>query len=174
MENRITRKVDGLVSQFKQDIKLWFEQNEVDISGKCSKSDFLKFIFDHNTGNLTKDDFQKRKRVKNSVPTQIRCCAKRANGEQCTRRKKNENEFCGTHTKGTPYGKVETNLGEVSIVKKRDIWVQEIKGIQYFIDNERNIYNHEDIMNNKHNPSIICQYIKSDDDKYSIPQLECN
>ena len=162
MENSIVKKIDLSIAQFKQDVKGWFESNNADISGKSSKSDFLKFIFDHNTVNLSKEDFQRRKRVKNSIPTNIRCCAKRANGEQCTRRKKEECEYCGTHSKGSPYGKIECGLEEQTIVKKRDIWVQDIKGIQYFIDAESNVYSHEDILNNKTNPEIICQYIKDD------------
>jgi len=168
MENRITKKVDISIAQFKQDVKGWFETNNSDISGKCSKSDFLKFIFDHNTVNLSKDDFQRRKRVKNSVPSNIRCCAKRASGEQCTRRKKEECEYCGTHVKGSPYGKIECGPEELLSVKKREIWVQDIKGIQYFIDAESNVYSHEDILNNKTNPEIICQYIKDLNDNYAL------
>ena len=82
MENRITKKVDTHLFEFKNEVKIWFDKNECDISGKHTKSDFLKFIFDFNGISLSKDDFQKRKRIKNSVPIQIRCCAKRANGEQ--------------------------------------------------------------------------------------------
>ena len=99
MENRIGKKIDIHLSQFKNTIKDWFDNNDSDICGTCTRSDFLKFIFDYNGILLSKDDFQKRKRVKNSIPIQIRCCAKRANGEQCTRRKKNENDYCGTHCK---------------------------------------------------------------------------
>ena len=40
------------------------------------------------------------------VPSSERCMAKRANGEQCTRRKKQDSCYCGTHTKGTPHGTV--------------------------------------------------------------------
>ena len=37
---------------------------------------------------ICKDDLQKRKRIKNIVPSNDRCIALRANLEQCTRRKK--------------------------------------------------------------------------------------
>ena len=174
MESRITKKVDGLVTQFKEDIKTWFNENNTDVSGECSKSDFLKFIFDHNTGTLTKDDFTRRKRVKNVVASQIRCCAKRANGEQCTRRKKEDCDFCGTHVKGTPYGKVNNGVSEHSHIKKREIWVQDIKGIQYFIDSNYNVYNHNDILQNKTSPEVIGKYTKTDDGLYAIPDFELN
>ena len=72
---------------------------------------------------LSKEDFQKRKRVKNVVPQFERCGAKRANGEQCTRRKKDDSCFCGTHVKGTPHGEVSTTDDglkgiEVSVVSR--------------------------------------------------------
>ena len=47
-----------------------------------------KFVYEYEKLKLTKEDFMKRKRVKNMVPIQQRCLAKRANGEQCTRKKK--------------------------------------------------------------------------------------
>jgi hypothetical protein len=168
METRITRKVDTYLAEFKREMKEWFEINSSDISGKHTKSDFLKFIFDYNAINLSKEDFTKRKRVKNTVPTNLRCCAKRANGEQCTRHKKEEYDFCGTHIKGTPYGKMDCTVDEPILAKKRDVWVQDIKGIQYFIDNSGNVYNHNEVLANKVNPAIIAKYIKKND-IYSIP-----
>jgi len=171
MENRIGRKVDLYLSEFKNEIKQWFNKNNSDICGPCNQSDFLKFIFDYNGISLLKEDFQKRKRVKNSIPIQIRCCAKRANGEQCTRRKKGENEFCGTHCKGIPYGKIEHNQTDVSLSKQKKIWVQDIKGINYYIDEDGNIYDHEDVLSNKINPGIITQYTKDlVNDVYHIPE----
>lgn len=46
------------------------------------------FVYEYEKLKLTKEDFMKRKRVKNTVPIQQRCLAKRANGEQCTRKKR--------------------------------------------------------------------------------------
>ena len=170
MENRINKKVETQVGQFKQDVKQWFDDNNSAIS-ESKKSDFLKFIFDYQAIKLTTDDFQRRKRVKNVVPSSIRCCAKRANGEQCTRRKKDDDEYCGTHSKGTPYGKADNSESNSTTLKKCEVWVQEIKGIQYFIDNNFNVYNHEDILQNKTSPEVIGHYEKNGDD-YSVPQFE--
>ena len=169
MENRITKKVEIHLLEFKNAVKEWFDKNDCDILGKY-KSDFLKFIFDYNGIALSKDDFQKRKRVKNIVPIHTRCCAKRANGEQCTRRKKYEDDYCGTHIKGTPYGKIECNTCDIPVVNKKNVWVQGIKGISYFIDENTNVYNHEDILSNKKNPEIIAHYIKIGDNEYHIPE----
>lgn len=169
MENRIAKKIDAYLTEFKNDIKKWFELNDSNISGNYTKCDFLQFIFDYNALNLSNEDFTKRKRVKNVVPIQLRCCAKRANGIQCTRRKKENEEFCGTHIKGLPYGKVDCEAIEQLLQTKTNIWVQDIKGIQYFIDNNGNIYNHTDVLGNKINPGIIAQYVRNND-IYSIPE----
>lgn len=173
MEGRITKKVDAYVAEFKNEVKNWFDNNESEITGKHDKSDFLQFIFDFDGISLSKDDFQKRKRVKNIVASQIRCCAKRANGEQCTRRKKDNCDYCGTHIKGTPYGKIEADSIKIPLVKKKDIWVQDIKGINYFIDADNNIYDHEDVLANKFNPKILTTYIKdTETNEYHIPEYE--
>ena len=67
----------------------------------------IQYIYDYDRLTFNKEDFQKRKRVKNFVPIFDRCCAKRANEEQCTRRKKDGCEYCGTHLKGTPHGIID-------------------------------------------------------------------
>jgi hypothetical protein len=110
----------------------------------------------------------KRRRVKNAVTLSDRCCAKRASGEQCTRRKKDENEYCGTHLKGTPHGIVSTNEENKNITQKVEVWAQDIQGIIYYIDNKNNVYQTEDIIINKLNPNIIAKYEKKGE-IYSIP-----
>ena len=45
------------------------------------------------------------RRVWKIIPPGERCCGLRANGQQCTRRKKEgQDKYCGTHIKGTPHG----------------------------------------------------------------------
>lgn len=149
MEKRITNKVENYIGDFKKDVKEWFEENNFD------KSEFLKFVFDYENLSLGKDDFVKRKRSKNVVPTDTRCCGKRADGQQCTRKKKDGCEFCGTHIKGTPYGIVKSEYENTQKINKKTIWVQEIEGINYFVDEENNVYLHTEVMHNKVNPRII-------------------
>ena len=101
MEKRIKTKVDDYIATMKEDIKEYIIKN-TDNSEQFSE--LLKFIYEYDTLPLSKEDFTKRKRVKNTVPIYERCCAKRANGEQCTRRRKDSEMYCGTHIKGTPHG----------------------------------------------------------------------
>ncbi len=108
--------------------------------------------------------------MKNAVKMCEQCIAKRANGEQCTRKRKEENEYCGTHIKGIPHGVIEKEKGEKELLKKVEVWAQDIRGIMYYIDKEGNVYQTEDVHANKMNPKKIASYVKVGE-KYSIPEL---
>lgn len=172
MEKRIIQKVQSYEKMFKDDIKEWIQSNGMIIIKNNSQnhdmtSDMLKFIYDYNSITFNKEDFQKRKRTKNLVPHYELCRAKKANGNQCTRRKKIDCCYCGTHIKGTPHGIIE-NTDDIQKIQKVEVWVQEIKGINYYIDSNNNVYKSEDIISNKHNPNIIAKWIL-EDSQYKIP-----
>jgi len=52
------------------------------------------------------------------------------------------------------------------------IWVEDIKGIVYYIDVDKNVYNTEDIVGNRENPRIIARWSKNESGVYSIPEFE--
>jgi len=167
METRINNKFDSYIKEFKDSI--------IDVvKGQCldqsQMENIVQIVYDYEKFRLTKDDFTKRKRVKNTIPLHDRCCAKRASGEQCTRRKKEECDYCGTHEKGRPHGIVSKDGAVVPTQIKREIWAQEIRGIVYYIDSEHNVYNTEDVISNTQNPKIIAKYVKQND-VYSIPEF---
>ena len=54
--------------------------------------------------------------------------------------------------------------------QKIEVWAQDIKGIIYYIDNNNNVYQPDDIINNKFNPKIIAKYVKNAE-QYSIPEF---
>jgi hypothetical protein len=166
MEKRINQKTRTYLQQFKNDIKEIV--TELNITDNKTNS-LLQFIYDYQPLEFGKIDFQKRKRVKNVVPFYERCCALRANNEQCTRRKKGEDKFCGTHTKGTPHGEINQQQPKQTHTKKT-VWAQDIKGIIYYIDDTNNVYHPQDVLNNTVNPKIIAKYILQDGE-YSIPSL---
>jgi len=118
-------------------------------------ADLMDLVTDYDKFTVCGDDLVKRKRVKNSVPLFDRCIAKRANGEQCTRRKKEGEGYCGTHIKGRPHGSVNETAENMVTNKKVEVWVQEIKGIVYYVDADKNVYDPEDILANKVNPRVI-------------------
>jgi len=176
MERRINARIDAYLIGLKNAIAAKFEEvreKHDATSGSAAEitKDYMTimgFIYSTDKLKLTKEDFMKRKRVKNVVPVCDRCHAKRANGEQCTRRKKDGHVCCGTHTKGTPHGMFD-NLEQSTSNMKVDTWVQDIKGIMYHIDSLGNVYDPEDIVANIVNPSIIAKYVKNGNGEYSIP-----
>jgi hypothetical protein len=170
MEKRINKKIEIYVTSFKDHVRNKIA--ELDFNEKTKINELLEFVYEYNRFSLAKEDLSKRKRIKNSIPSSNRCNAKRANGEQCTRRRKDDCEFCGTHSKGTPNGLIQDNenSGNIAINHKMEVFAEEIKGIVYYIDNNSNVYNTEDILSEKINPRIIAKYVK-DDNKYSIPEF---
>jgi len=181
MEKRLSIKCDNYIKEFKFNIKTFIDSSDINLSDE-NYQNLIQYIFDYNTIAISKNDFTKRKRVKNIVPFHERCCALRANSQQCTRRKKNSEKFCGTHIKGIPHGEIKNSDNLAKIIKKKEIWAQDIGGIIYYIDNNNNVYEHQDIINNTMNPKIIAKYEKitkttigqhSVDEQhiYSIPSL---
>ena len=171
MEKKLNKKIHDYMRQFKEQIKAKFkfikDTNNID---DAVYKDFLSFIYDYENLNISGEDLAKRKRVKNTVPLHERCCALRANLEQCTRRKKEGEEFCGTHIKGRPHGEVSEKKTGKSF-KKIEVWAQDINGIIYYIDNEENVYDHNDIMNGVVDPKVIAKYKKTENDEFYIPNI---
>ena len=169
MERRLNKKAETYISTFKDNIRE--KATELGLLKDLPHSNaLLQYIYDYDRLTFDKEDFQKRKRVKNFVPHFDRCTAKRASCEQCTRRKKEGHEFCGTHIKGTPHGVVDAQNESKVTTQKVEVWVQEIQGIVYYIDKTNNVYQAEDIMLNKVNPKIIAKYVKNGE-SYSIPEF---
>ena len=169
MERRLNKKIEGYVTNFKNEIKekittLTFQDKE-------KINDLLEFVYDYNRLTLEKEDFAKRKRVKNSIPNINRCIAKRANGEQCTRRRKEDCEFCGTHSKGIPHGSIQTDVNESNLnTQSLEVTAEDIKGIVYYIDKFNNVYKTEDILEGNDNPQVIAKALKIGN-TFTIPEL---
>jgi hypothetical protein len=168
MEKRLNKKVDTYISGFKDNVRE--KATQLDLVANEKVNQLIQYIYDYERLCFTKEDFQKRKRVKNFVPIFDRCCAKRATHEQCTRRKKDGNEYCGTHIKGTPHGIIDEQNDVKVNTQKIDVWAQDIQGIIYYIDKFNNVYQLEDIVGNKKNPKVIAKYLKNGEN-YSIPEF---
>jgi hypothetical protein len=168
MERRLNKKLEGYITTLKDSIR--DKVTQMGMSKNEQANQLLQFIYDYDRLSFNKEDFQKRKRVKNFVPIFDRCCAKRASNEQCTRRKKEDSEYCGTHMKGTPHGIIDVQGEPKNNSQKVEVWAQDIKGIIYYIDKNNNVYQAEDIISNKINPKVIAKYVKIEED-YSIPEF---
>jgi hypothetical protein len=169
MERRINKKIENYISDFKEDVK--DKATELGLSKDYKLTQLVQFIYDYERLSLGKEDFLKRKRVKNIVHLSDRCCAKRANGEQCTRRRKDDiTEYCGTHLKGTPHGICNFDEESKPQGHKIEVWAQDIQGIIYYIDKNSNVYQIEDVMQGNINPKVIAKYVKVGD-IYTIPEF---
>ena len=166
MERRINKKIESYLSEFKDNVKE--KAGQLGVSREPNMAQLVQFIYDYERLVLAKEDFMKRKRVKNVVHHSDRCSAKRANGEQCSRRRKDDSEYCGTHLKGTPHGICQDCNEEKPTGQKIEVWAQDIMGIIYYIDKNENVYQAEDVTCNKINPKIIAKYVKVGE-TYSIP-----
>jgi hypothetical protein len=168
MEKRLNTKFDVYIKNFKDGIR--DKMMSLSSFSPDQIAQLMEFVYEYNHITLNKDDFIKRKRVKNSIPENNRCIAKRATGEQCTRRRKAECDFCGTHSKGSPHGVMTTLVAEINQIQNVELFAQDIKGIVYYLDQHKNVYNTEDVMSSKENPQIIAKWEKQKDE-YVIPSL---
>ena len=125
----------------------------------------IDYINNYEMSRVDASEITRKKRVKNNIPICERCEAKKASGERCSRRKKDVTQYCGTHNKGTPHGKINDTHTSVEKIEIKNF---EYKGIIYFIDENYNVYNHDDIRHNLENPRILCKYTKDSDDKIII------
>ena len=166
MERRIKEKINEYISKFKNDLNNYIDTKDLD---DANKNYIINYVNNYTVLELTKDDFVRRKRVKNVVPYYERCKAKRANGERCTRRKKSDEDFCGTHVKGQPHG-IASEDAEPAKYKKVTVKAEDIRGIIYYLDSNNNVYDPQDIRNGIKNPRIIAKY-QYNNGVYSIPEF---
>jgi hypothetical protein len=172
MEKRINEQTRQYIVTFKDDIRNKIV--ELGLTDSKPVNELMDYIYEYKRLAFEKEDFMKRRRVKNSVPVENRCNAKRANGEQCTRKRRDDCEFCGTHYKGTPHG-VATGMDMVEGSFANDdinleVFAEEIGGIVYYIDKFKNVYKTDDVLQSKMNPSIIAKWEKSGE-RYIIPEF---
>jgi hypothetical protein len=168
MEKIINSKVSNHINSFKDDIVNKIKEFN---NCQCSLPEIISYVYEKECITIKKEDLHKRKRVKNNVPFHERCKAVRANKQQCTRRRRDCSKFCGTHIKGTPHGEINENMeSKEPETVKIQIWAEEISGIIHHLDNKGNVYDPQDIFENKNNPKVIAHY-KKEDEKYKL--LEC-
>lgn len=151
MENKINKKVEQYIEKYREKMREKILESDID-SGLQNK--LLETLYSFDTLQLEKEDFMKRKRIVSQVAQGDRCIGKKANGEQCTRKKKDECSFCGTHEKSQPHGVVILSKNEKSL-KRCCITILDINGINYYVDDNNNVYNTADILSNNSNPKII-------------------
>ena len=66
MDKRLNKRIETYVVKFKDDIR--DKINGLEFVDKEKLSELISFVYDYDRLTLSKDDFSKRKRVKNSIP----------------------------------------------------------------------------------------------------------
>ena len=166
MEKKLNSKSEEFITRFKDSIRT--KAIDLKFDDKSKINELLEYVYDYDRLLFSKDDLSKRKRIQNSIPTQNRCNAKRADNKQCTRKRKDGFEFCGTHSKGAPHGLADDVCGVCT--KKIDVVATNIMGIVYYIDKFNNVYKTEDILEGKVDPAIIAK-AQQINGKSCIPEL---
>ena len=84
-------------------------------------------------------------------PPNMRCIAICDDNQQCMRVKKRGCLLCTMHAK------TMATQGEDATPKMLaiEVWVEEINGIVYYFDKKGNVYDTEDVLENRQNPRII-------------------
>jgi hypothetical protein len=162
MEQRTNAFIEKYLQDFKSAIKAKILDLEL---GQKASSELLGFVYDYENLTITKEEMVKPRSTK--CPEASRCLAKRATGEQCTRRRKDDAEFCGTHCKGAPHGQVASD----ATVQHIELFTQKINGIVYFLDQGGHVYNTEQVMSSQQNPAVIATWVKDAEGRYTIPEF---
>jgi len=189
--------VDAYIIQFKDDIRekmnaLELITKETSDEQRDRVRELLEFIYEYPKLVLTKQDLTSTKSKKplpasdaasvtnvvTSVTTSVAipddqiCVAKRSDGVQCTRKKKKNCDYCGTHAKIEQVQAENSRINaSMSSTQKMEISAEDIDGIIYYIDKYDNVYHTEDIMDAKENPRIIAKAVKMGDNTYKIPDF---
>ena len=185
----LNKSVETHIVQFKQDIQhklnvLELIRMDSSEEERTKMREFMEFIFEYPKLVLSKPESGTTLTKKtNAVPLSLSppiqtesgieqpfCVAKRSDGVQCTRKKKKNCEYCGTHAKIEQL-QSERNQSTQLTVQTMEVNAVVIHGIIYYIDVNHNVYHTEDILDNKENPRIIAKAVKYGDNSYSIPDL---
>ena len=108
------------------------------------------------------------------------CCALSAGGVRCTRKvnRASDKGLCGTHMRGTPHGTIHSaetadggGVESAGTASKIEVRVQDVCGINYYIDDSGNVYDPRDVVGRSSRPRVVGHWLREDDGRYRIPEL---
>lgn len=120
-------------------------------------SDPLKDKYNDQISNIG-IKFGIKKRNRRILPTELQCMGRKLDGHQCTRSKRPGNDYCLSHIKNLPYGRIDDTTYEEThkemLNKKKgnsdqvndDFIVTHIETIEdqkYLVDNNNNVYSYD-------------------------------
>lgn len=99
-----------------------------------------------------------KKRNRRTLPKEVQCMGRKLDGLQCTRSRRNNSEFCLSHIKRLPYGRIDDDTYQVKEKGKRGrkkkvfTFDEEeyiatrseiIDGTEYLVDKDNNVYTYD-------------------------------
>lgn len=129
--------IQGIKNVYQEKLKIILDS--IAEQYKLNKEELAKFCYDLDSNNDS-DSFtikKRRKQKKMETVNNEYCQAKKADGHQCTRRKKHGN-YCGKHEVAQKYGIVSNNsiLEEIPQTDNNVVITQTetINGVEYLVD----------------------------------------
>lgn len=120
-----------------------------------SKEDFVGKYLDDVSKIGVKMGIKRRNR--RSLPKDLQCLGRKIDGQQCTRSRRNGEEFCLSHMKRLPHGRIDDptfagkEKGKRGRKKKEVVYNEEeylcvhlelIRGVQYLLDENNNVFSY--------------------------------
>ena len=89
-----------------------------------------------------------------------KCWAKLESGCQCKRKQQTHTSYCKEHINNTSFGIITDNADQTEINNNEkkstmNLFIQNINGIHYFVDEKQNVYKSESILAQNSQPKII-------------------
>lgn len=96
--------------------------------------------------------FHTKKRIRRTLPNDMMCLGRKLDGKQCTRARRSNSEYCLSHQKSLPNGRIDDNnyckkekgkrgrkkkYSDSNIVATR---LEKIDGGEYLVDIDNNVY----------------------------------
>ena len=145
--------IDGLRDMINKQMKKALEDLSLNYSVKNNgKNVTLDELYEKYCIDDLKIDYtKKKKRKKNKqLGKDELCMAKKADGCQCTRRRKENNEYCGKHLGNLKFGRIDDDEKYKDTDKYIKTMHEKINGNDYLVDENNVVYSFD-----KNNPTVI-------------------
>ena len=136
LENGINYHIKEILTAISEEYGIPYEELE---------NKYIKTI--DNIDNLM--DKKKRKKNKQLEKCEL-CMAKKADRQQCTRRRKGNSEYCGKHQNNLKFGRVDDEEKFNDTDKYIKARKEKIDGNDYLVDDDNIVYNFDRL-----NPQVL-------------------
>ena len=109
--------------------------------------DKKKLISKYVNNNMLNNISFKKKKKKNKLEPSLLCMARKQDGNQCTRRRKGCEEYCGKHIKNRRFGRIDEHSNNIDKLAENDnyimTWVEIFEGDEYLVDSNNVVYSRD-------------------------------